>query len=122
MKSLFTSSALLVSIVTAAPAPFPQGIVPSDWTTKTCSDQYINDAAAPAYERWNAAAAAHAWNSVELAWNQEGLPAGDTPLNLSAYMGNYFHTKDRLACENMADNPCDDTILCTDVTPAYPAG
>jgi hypothetical protein len=124
MKLLAASIILLGSRVTAIPAPVPQGIVPaeSDWTKKQCTDQYINDAAAPAAQRWSAAAADQAWTSVELSWNQEGLPAGDVPLNLSAYVGNFFHTKERLACENLADNPCDDTILCTDTTPAVPAG
>lgn len=161
MKYILALTPLWVGHVVSIPAP--QGQVPTDWTTKKCSDPFINDAAAPAAARWNASAAAHAWNAIEvrwyaspqtcgvweassrcphrvdltsailprsdsnieyfqLAWNQEAPPPGDTALNLSAYVGNFFHTKDRLSCENAADNPCDDTILCSDVTPAYPAG
>jgi hypothetical protein len=91
-----------------------------DWTQIKCSDPDIADAGASPAVRWEAASAGDAWNAVMLAWNQEGLPAGDTQgtLNFSAYVGNFFHTKEEMACENMAENPCDDTIACVDVSPA----
>ncbi len=123
MNSLLFSSLLLASTTFGMPAPQTPatvGVPPSDWLSKQCTDQYLNDAAAQPALRWNAAAADHAWNSVELAWNQEPPPAGDVPLPFSAYVSNYFHSKDRLACENLAENPCDDTVLCTDVN--HPAG
>jgi hypothetical protein len=123
--SFFKAAFFLASTTSFAVAsplvPRPRYIGPELWTEKQCTDQYINDARALASDRWNAAAADKAWNSVELSWNQEGLPENDTALSFSAYVGNFFHTKDRIECENLAANPCDDTILCTDATPPYPA-
>ena len=89
-----------------------------NWAQKKCSDQYIDDAQAPSATRWEAADAGDAWQAVILGWNQESPPAGDVSVNFSVYVGNFFQTKDRLACENLADNPCDDTISCEGVTPA----
>src|SRR5882762_5027280 len=89
------------------------------WAHKTCSGQ-INNAETPTATRWEAADAGDAWNAVMLAWNQEPVPAGDNSLNFSGDVGNFFRAKDQLACGNTAENPCDDTIACTDVD--KPAG
>jgi hypothetical protein len=120
--SLLKTAFLWTSIgAFVAANPIPINLPTTDidnWAQKTCSDQYINDAQAPVTTRWEAADAGDAWEAVILGWNQESPPAGDLPVNLSAYVGNFFQTKDRLACENLADNPCDDTIACAGVTPA----
>jgi hypothetical protein len=120
--SFFKAAFFLASFAVASPlVPRPRYIGPEAWTEKQCTDQFIDDPAAPASDRWNAAAATGAWNSVELAWNQEGLPEDDTALGFPAYVGRFFHTKDRLQCGDLAANPCDDTIACTDPAPPYPA-
>jgi hypothetical protein len=121
--SLLKTAWLLASVgtfVAANPVPRAWSLPFSNnsWIQKQCSDQSIDDAAAPAAARWKAAAADDAWNAVLLGWNQEALPAGDIPLTFSGYVGNFFHAKDGLACQNMADNPCDDTIACTGISPA----
>lgn len=62
----FSAAALVwASHVVSMSAALSQ-TAPSDWQSKNCSAQYINDAAAPAAKRWEAAAAAHAWNQVEV--------------------------------------------------------
>jgi hypothetical protein len=127
--SLLKTALLLASIVAfVATNPIHESAlsnlpaVHEPWAQKTCSGPgQINNAEASAAARWEAANAGDAWNAVLLAWNQEPVPAGDTnSVNFSAYVRNFFQAKSGLACENMADNPCDDTIACTDVD--KPAG
>jgi hypothetical protein len=126
--SLLKTALLLASIVAfVATNPIHESALSNlpaahePWAQKTCSGPgQINNAEASAAARWEAADAKDAWNAVMLAWNQEPVPAGDNSLNFSAYVGNFFQAKSGLACENMADNPCDDTIACTDVD--KPAG
>jgi hypothetical protein len=124
--SLLKSALLLANIVAFVAAnPIPgsvlsnQSTAAGSWAQENCSNQIIN-AEVPAAARWQAADVGDAWNAVMLAWNQEPVPAGDNSVNFSAYVGNFFQAKSGLACENMADNPCDDTIACTDVD--RPAG
>ena len=114
--SLLKTALLLATVGTfvaanAIPRAWSFPLVNNSWTQKQCS---VDDDTTPAAARWEAAAADDAWNAVLLAWNQEG--SGDTSLTFSEYVGNFFHAKDGLACQNMADNPCDDTIACTGVT------
>ena len=120
----FLETALLlasIGIVIASPISGTlRSVSEGDWAQIQCSDPNIADAGASPAVRWQAASAGDAWNAVVLSWNEEGLSAGDTPgtLNFSEYVGNFFQTKEQMACENMAENPCDDTIACADVSPA----
>ncbi|CAM1500389.1 Fc.00g095510.m01.CDS01 [Cosmosporella sp. VM-42] len=117
IQNSLSFSALLPGILAAAVANVSSSY---PFTMATCSDQYINDAAAPVADRWAAADAAQGFTISSLTWMVEQAKAEPSKLSYSEYISNYFNSKDLMVCQNMADGPCESTVTCNQVK--YPAG